>query len=249
MIDYTLSDKLKVQYQTANPFPYIVIDNFLPEFILKKTKEEILKHDTWFSDNIEWTKPYQQKKFYYPGHDTKMDELSMKLPITNLVMDYLNSNEFIVFLEKITGFKKLYRDPILMGGGIHKIKRGGKLSIHKDYNEHPETKKQRRINVLIYLNENWESSWGGNLELWSNDTWKKSVEIEPIFNRVVIFNIENAPHGHPTPLNCPDNIDRYSLALYYFTDNFLEDDLNKYVSFYDEEDLGITKKIDDIFKI
>ena len=177
MIDYTLSDKLKVQYQTANPFPYIVIDNFLPEFILKKTKEEILKHDTWFSDNIEWTKPYQQKKFYYPGHDTKMDELSMKLPITNLVMDYLNSNEFIVFLEKITGFKKLYRDPILMGGGIHKIKRGGKLSIHKDYNEHPKTKKQRRINVLIYLNENWESSWGGNLELWSNDTWKKSVEM------------------------------------------------------------------------
>ena len=243
MIDYSLSEKLKVQYKSAKPFPYIVIDNFLPEFILKKTKEEILKHDTWFSDNIEWTKPYQQKKFYYPGHDTKMDELSMKLPITNLVMDYLNSNEFIVFLEKITGFKKLYRDPILMGGGIHKIKRGGKLSIHKDYNEHPG------INVLIYLNENWESSWGGNLELWSNDTWKKSVEIEPIFNRVVIFNIENAPHGHPTPLNCPDNIDRYSLALYYFTDNFLEDDLDKYVRFYDEEDLGITKSIDDIFKI
>jgi hypothetical protein len=29
----------------------------------------------------------------------------------------------------------------------------------------------------------------------------------------------------------------------------LEDDLEKYVRFYDEEDLGITKKIDDIFKI
>jgi Rps23 Pro-64 3,4-dihydroxylase Tpa1-like proline 4-hydroxylase len=136
-----------------------------------------------------------------------------------------------------------------MGGGIHRIKRGGKLSIHKDYNEHPETKKQRRINLLIYLNENWESSWEGNLELWSNNTWKKSVEIEPIFNRAVIFNIENAPHGHPIPLNSPDNIDRYSLALYYFTDNFLEDDLDKYVRFYDEEDLGITKKIDDIFKV
>lgn len=45
MIDYTLSDKLKIQYQTANPFPYIVIDNFLPDFLLESCLEEIKKHD------------------------------------------------------------------------------------------------------------------------------------------------------------------------------------------------------------
>ena len=50
MIDYTLSDKLKIQYQTAKPFPYIVIDNFLPEFLLKSCLEEIKKHKKWFSN-------------------------------------------------------------------------------------------------------------------------------------------------------------------------------------------------------
>ena len=41
-----------------------------------------------------------------------------------------------------------------------------------------------------------------------------------MFNRAVIFNItDNAYHGHPEPLNCPDNKARYSMALYYFTED------------------------------
>jgi Rps23 Pro-64 3,4-dihydroxylase Tpa1-like proline 4-hydroxylase len=247
MIDYTLSDKLKVQYQTANPFPYIVIDNFLPEAILKSCVNEIQKHDEWYSNQESWVEEYQKSKFYYPTDTTNMNEFSNKLPITNMITEYMNSEPFINFLENLTGFQKLYKDPIMLGGGIHKIKRGGKLSVHIDYNEHPGKKWKRNLNVLVYLNENWKSDWNGNLELWDKESWKKKVEIEPLFNRVVIFSIENAPHGHPLPLNTPDDICRYSLALYYFTD---EEVTNKHtVIFYKDDELGITKKIDDIFKI
>ena len=62
MIDYTLSDKLKIQYQTAKPFPYIVIDNFLPEFLLESCLEEIKQHDEWYSNQMEWVEEFERNK-------------------------------------------------------------------------------------------------------------------------------------------------------------------------------------------
>lgn len=248
MIDTKLSDTLKAQYHTANPFPYIVIDNFLPKFIMKYCLDEIQKHNDWYCNQESWVEEFQKNKFFYPDASTDMVEFEKKLPVTNMIMNYLNSEEFISFLENLTGFQKLYRDPILLGGGIHKISKGGKLSIHLDYNQHPGRKWKRNLNLLVYLNENWKSEWNGNLELWDKESWKKKVEVEPLFNRAVIFSIENAPHGHPTPLNTPDGVYRYSLALYYFTDEEVE---NRHtVIFYKDESLGIPKKdnLDDLLK-
>ena len=246
MIDYSLSEKFKVQYRTAKPFPYIVIDNFLPEFLLQSCLNEIKKHDEWYSNQEEWIEPFEVNKFYYPTDYTDMMEFSRKLPITNMVTEYMNSEPFLKFLENLTGFEKLYRDPIMLGGGIHKIKKGGKLSVHIDYNEHPGRKWKRNLNLLLYLNENWKSEWEGNLEFWDEDSLKKQIEVEPIFNRAVIFSIEDAPHGHPIPLNTPEDVYRYSLALYYFTD---EEVRNKHtVIFFEDKKLGITENIDDIFK-
>jgi Rps23 Pro-64 3,4-dihydroxylase Tpa1-like proline 4-hydroxylase len=246
MIDYSLSEKFKVQYRTAKPFPYIVIDNFLPEFLLQSCLNEIKKHDEWYSNQLEWVEKFEVNKLFYPTDNTDMTEFSQKLPITNMVTEYMNSDKFIKFLEDLTGFEKLYRDPIMLGGGIHKIKKGGKLSVHIDYNEHPGKKWKRNLNLLLYLNENWKKEWEGNLELWGGVPWKKEIEVEPIFNRAVIFSIEDAPHGHPIPLNTPDDVSRYSLALYYFTDEEVKQGHS--VIFYKDEDLGITKNNNNIFK-
>jgi len=246
MIDYSISEKFKVQYRTAKPFPYIVIDNFLPEFLLQSCLNEIKKHDEWYTNQEGWIEPFEVNKFYYPNGNTDMMEFSRKLPITNMVTEYMNSEPFLKFLENLTGFEKLYRDPIMLGGGIHKIKKGGKLSVHIDYNEHPGRKWKRNLNLLLYLNENWKKEWEGNLELWGGVPWKKEIEVEPIFNRAVIFSIEDAPHGHPIPLNTPEDVYRYSLALYYFTD---EEVTNKHsVIFFEDKKLGITKNNNNIFK-
>ena len=46
---------------------------------------------------------------------------------------------------------------------------------------------------------------------------KPIQKIQPLFNRCVIFNTcEGSYHGHPNPLSCPANVQRRSLALYYF---------------------------------
>jgi hypothetical protein len=129
MIDFSISEKFKVQYRTAKPFPYIVIDNFLPEFLLQSCLNEIKKHDEWYSNQLEWVEKFEVNKLFYPTDNTDMTEFSQKLPITNMVTEYMNSDKFIKFLEDLTGFEKLYRDPIMLGGGIHKIKKGGNFHL------------------------------------------------------------------------------------------------------------------------
>jgi hypothetical protein len=98
MIDYSISEKFKVQYRTAKPFPYIVIDNFLPEFLLQSCLKEIKKHDEWYSNQEQWVEKFEVNKFYYPTDNTDMIEFSKKLPITNMVTEYMNSEPFLKFL-------------------------------------------------------------------------------------------------------------------------------------------------------
>jgi Rps23 Pro-64 3,4-dihydroxylase Tpa1-like proline 4-hydroxylase len=247
MIDLSIFDKLSTNYQTAYPFPYVVIDNFLPEFLVLKCLEEVKNNEDWGYNQQKWVEPFQVNKFYLPGDTQDVSKLRNELPATTLILDYLNSPNFLTALENLTGIKKLFRDPLLMGGGVHKINTGGKLAIHKDYNIHPETKHRRKLNLLLYLNKDWDTRWGGNLELWNKELNTKIIEVEPIFNRVVIFTIDDAPHGHPHPLNCPEDISRYSLALYYFIDETPDDGHS--VIFYTNEEVGIKEdKYEKIFK-
>ena len=104
------------------------------------------------------------------------------------------------------------------------IGRGGKLNIHLDYSIHPKLKLQRKLNLILYLSEDWNISWGGSLEFWShnqelNRPNQREVTIENIFNRAVIFDTtQNSWHGFPNPLTCPEDKYRKSIAVYYLTD-------------------------------
>jgi Rps23 Pro-64 3,4-dihydroxylase Tpa1-like proline 4-hydroxylase len=219
MINLRLSKQLAAQYQLAKPFPYIVIDDFLPEMVLNNVIDEFNANDKWWYDRYKWTEEFQVNKFYWPHDIESANNMSSDLPVISKLIDYLNSPTMLKYLEELTGIKNLIADELLMGGGLHKIKTGGKLAIHKDYNIHPTKKIYRRLNLLLYLNKEWDSSWEGNLELWDKNMTKCEISVEPIFNRVVIFTIsEDSLHGHPIPLNTPENIDRNSIALYYFTE-------------------------------
>ncbi len=121
-------------------------------------------------------------------------------------------------LENITGIKGLIPDPYFSGGGFHEIGQGGHLSVHADFNHHKQMNLERRINVLIYLNKDWQDAYGGQLELWDNAMTERLVSIVPLFNRCVVFNTtSNSNHGNPNPINHPQRIPRRSIALYYYT--------------------------------
>ena len=193
-------------YASNLPFPNISFENFFNPEYLKKVLDEFpnLDKETNFNDENQIKSASRGEKLLGPK--------------TKNLIHYLNSEPFLNALSILTGIQNLLPDPSLAGGGYHEIKPGGFLKIHADFNVHPRYKLDRRLNLLIYLNPNWEKSYGGDFELW-DDKMKKCVKkIPPLFNNVAIFSTtSNSYHGHPNPLTCPPNRTRKSIALYYYT--------------------------------
>ena len=195
-------------YRNANPFPHIALDNFFDETMLSRVLEEFPNRK-----QIKWTEfdNYHEVKL----SAQKDDNFG---PATKWLMYHLNSSYFINFLEELTGIQGLLPDPHFEGGGLHQIMPGGKLGVHADFNKHPLFQLDRRINILLYLNPGWQKEWGGDLELWTRDMSQCEKRISPIGGRCVIFSTtRDSFHGHPHPLNCPEEHSRKSIALYYYT--------------------------------
>ena len=92
--------------------------------------------------------------------------------------------------------------------------------LFRDFNLHYNTRKHRRINILLYLNSEWKPSYNGELELWAKDMTRCVHKIEPLFNRFVMFKItDDAFHGHPEQWLAPMEYPRMSFAFYYYTDD------------------------------
>ena len=215
MINFTVTEKEINEYRQAQPFPHMVIDNFLPPSLLNGVIDDFKNYNNWGWDNSNYSKDHQVKKFFSPWNN----DGDTTLPInTKLILNYFNSPDVINMLEELTGIKGLIADPTLLGGGMHKIDSGGKLSIHADSRKHAISGNYRRLNLLVYLNKDWNKEWGGSLQLWDKDMTTMVQDIQPLFNRVVIFNTgADTYHGHPHPLNTPNGMSRISLALYYYT--------------------------------
>jgi Rps23 Pro-64 3,4-dihydroxylase Tpa1-like proline 4-hydroxylase len=204
----SLADKYAESYATAKPFPHVVIDNFLPEHIL----EEVLKEFPQ-PGSIDW-KSFSNKseKKLASKQELQMGEA------TRLVLYQLNSSTFVDFLEKLTGIDGIISDPHFVGGGLHQIQPGGYLKLHADFNRHTRLKLDRRLNLLLYLNKDWQEEYGGHLQLWDTEMTRCEQKILPIFNRCVVFSTTDfSYHGHPDPLTCPEDRTRKSLALYYYS--------------------------------
>jgi Rps23 Pro-64 3,4-dihydroxylase Tpa1-like proline 4-hydroxylase len=161
----------------------------------------------------------QFKKFFTPDGIDTLEYIESDMPVVWKTIQYFNSQIFINYLEQLTGISNIIPDPTLNGGGCHYIKNGGRLALHTDYGKHPDTNLHRRINLLLYLTPEWSDEWNGHLELWKKEPWSHYKSILPVFNRAVIFNTTNdSIHGHPVPLNVPNDVGRYSIAMYYFTE-------------------------------
>lgn len=203
-----LADEHRETYAAARPFPHIAIDDFLPEDVLEGVLAEFPKpgQADWFA----FDSPLERK--LATKDDSTMGEE------TRHVLAELNSAAFVDFLERLTGIEGLVPDPHFEGGGLHQIESGGHLKVHADFNRHPRTRLERRLNVIIYLNRGWKPEYGGALELWSRDMSTCEEKILPLFNRCVVFSTtDTSYHGHPEPLTCPEGETRKSMALYFYS--------------------------------
>jgi Rps23 Pro-64 3,4-dihydroxylase Tpa1-like proline 4-hydroxylase len=202
--------KLKnINYENY-PYPHTIIDNFLKTDILN----EVLSNINNLKDEDAVEKCVFSKKYSFTEN---LSDYLKRLFVE------LNSPGFIKYLENITGIKDIISNENLYGGGIHRIRKGGYLPLHTDFNSYNHDhhgKLDRRINLLIYMNPDWKEEYNGSLILYDKPNRKCAKKIMPILNRCVIFNTSNKSiHGHPEILNVPEDICRQSIAVYYYTKN------------------------------
>lgn len=194
--------------QSNIPFDHWVIDDFFPLETARQLEQEFPAFDDpmWFH----YDNPLENKKTC--NHWDRFP------PTTYSAISTLVKNGPFVHLPfDVSG------DIGLHGGGWHIHGAGGKLNIHQDYSLHPKTGLQRRINLIVYLTEDWQEEWGGGLEFWSHDyESNRPLRLETIipcrFNRAVIFRTDQQSwHGLPSPIRCPDGQFRKSIAVYYMS--------------------------------
>ncbi|TNF34013.1 MAG: 2OG-Fe(II) oxygenase [Gammaproteobacteria bacterium] len=203
-------------YQSAHPFPHIVIDDFLSADTVAELVEafpEIKKQESQYGDELKMEDGrYAQREKRWLS-----SPVAVKPVIRRLYWE-LNSADFLECLEILTGIDGLIPDPHMFGGGLHETRKGGYLNVHADFNKHPWFRLDRRLNLLVYLNPGWQPEYGGDLELWERDLSACVKSVSPIAGRAALFSTtRDSFHGHPHPLTCPEGMSRKSLALYYYT--------------------------------
>lgn len=197
-------------YQKQAPFPHVIIDDFLAYNHAKTLANEFRSIDLKSSPG--WS--------HYEHENTKRWRMENDLYMTGSFRElawFLNSRIFLLFLESVTGLNSLIGDPYFIGGGLMASEHGGFLNMHADFNWHHKLQLWRHLNFILYLTPDWDSNWGGELVL-SSQYDRNITKISPVFNRAVVFNVDDTCiHGQPDPLKTPPHIRRTLFSSFYYS--------------------------------
>ena len=235
-------DNLRSNFLNASPFEHIVIDNFLESSYAEKISELFpCIDDTWH----EYKNPIEVK--YAFDNINSLDE------VIKDYFYYLSTPELTNIIKKITTISDLEYDEYLHGAGLHMHPRNGRLNIHLDYEKHPFSGKERRLNVILFMSKDWDTNWNGANELWNNNVTKCIAKTDVKFNRAILFKTNDVSwHGLPDKITCPNNIYRKSLAYYYVSplnSEKLEDQYRKKAKFVKGPQDPYNENIEKLYEI
>ncbi len=227
--------KYQTSFQSATPFKHLVIENFFhPHFAKKMLTDFPLPPDM---DSLRNEFGVKSKKHSCTAVRS-LGDTYVELD------DVLASAGFATFMSELTGIDDLLYDPEYVGGGTHNNFEGQGMYPHVDFNYHPTTGYHRRLNAIVYLNEEWEEEWGGALELHSN-AWdgdnNEVTTILPKFGTCVLFETnEYSWHGF-NKISLPaqkKDISRKSFAIYMYTKDRPQDEIYpKHATIYVQKNL------------
>ncbi|WBH15096.1 2OG-Fe(II) oxygenase [Sphingomonas radiodurans] len=201
-------ERLRLQYRDASPFEHLVIDGFLTRDGLNTIRKEgFFKTASTKESSSDFL--FAKNKIENP----RIEHISGS---TRVIREELLSDRFRLALSRIVSMD-LFVDPSFTGGGLHQGGKGSFLEMHADFTRHPLKKEWiRELNILLYLNKDYEESWGGCLDLQHAETGEKA-SISPVENRAVIMLTKrHTLHGYK-PIRFPSDRFRTSIAAYAYT--------------------------------
>jgi len=205
-------DVFAARFAQAQPFRHVVIENFLARDFanaLLAAFPAFERGNAIGDDGVTGGKSTVERMAALGADYRQLDAL-------------VRADEFLRFVGRLTGIDDLLYDPFYLGGGTHENRNGQALQAHIDFNYHPSERWHRRLNLIVYLNPDWNEGWGGNLELWRDPyaDAAPAARIVPAFNRCVIFETtEHSWHGFDRIALPAEQTgrSRKSIALYFYT--------------------------------
>lgn len=197
-------EKLKLDYLAAKPFPHLVLSDICDEEKLNELYSQIPVLENKSRDYMFANNKFEKSNYKELG------------PLFEELHDDLHSKKMDDFLTYISA-KDVFVDPANHGGGLHQGRKNSFLDMHLDYNYHPlKPNWWREMNLLFYMNKDWEETYGGHLELEDLRTGEKKRCPVP-FNTLIIQQCEDYTlHGYQQT-SFPEGIFRTSIATYAFT--------------------------------
>ncbi len=205
-------DALAARFRQREPFRHIVIDDFLTAEFCAQLLEQFPPFEKGNARNEDGEL----------ANKSTIEKIRGLGPAYATLDDVMQSQDFLELIGRITGIEALLYDPWYFGGGTHENRSGQDLDAHVDFNRHPIERWHRRLNLIVYLNQEWDAGWGGALELHTDPRSPddRVVSVAPLFNRAVIFETtEWSWHGFPR-IQLPsgrESTTRKSVALYFYT--------------------------------
>jgi hypothetical protein len=199
--------RLHDEFEHAQPFPHVVIDDFL---VGDPSEAERFPSPDWPGWRRYEGSEYQPEKMICDDIERIPEEFA------RLIREMCDPS-FLTMLEQITGIPKIIPDPYLNGGGLHSSGPGGVLKPHSDFHNYERLGLFRRLNALVYMNPDWTADDGGSLQLWGDaNATQVARSVVPAFGTCVIFQTDfDSVHGFTDPVKGPRY--RNSIALYYYT--------------------------------
>jgi Rps23 Pro-64 3,4-dihydroxylase Tpa1-like proline 4-hydroxylase len=198
--------KLSAQFADGQPYKHVVLDNFL--------KEEVAAQLYDHFPSIE-----KLSKHYKGLNENKSEgsNFSDFHPVFSQVRNDFMSPEFAKWMSQVTGIKDVFITDDKLGTGLHQGGDGSFLDIHVDFNIHHLKNVHRRLNMLVYLNKNWKSEYGGAMEMWNADMSKMMKAVPPLFNRCLIFETSDISYHGYSKITLPAGETRKSFYTYFYT--------------------------------
>ena len=111
----------------------------------------------------------------------------------------LHSQEFTDKIGKLIEIDGLISDNDMRWSGMRTMLPGSFQLIHSDARTHPKNGLRKELTCLFYLNEDYNRERDeGCLEIWNDDVSQCIHKIEPLNNRLIMFqNSDTSYHGVP----------------------------------------------------